>query len=234
LPKTNRFTFDRAARLEAVRWRQLRSLLRDPEWSPETAACVLVGVDPEDLNYSHAEGWFLAWLPGCPEYGAGGDVYSIERNFEMELERMRRLTSAADPVKVQTPEEWIRWSVTARCEPSWLLLAHRRRSVARLLPYMSTARKGTTSAAGKLHSQISAMGAHARHSGTPQAKAKVAVRHDYEEWIRKGRPGTATDFAHRTADKLRKRAEESKDPIKAAYAEESTIKTWVRVWSREG
>jgi hypothetical protein len=71
-----------SAEEEARRWRRLRGRLEVPEWSPEMAACLLLGIDPESLRYSEQEGYFIEWLPGGLPQALAREVNHFDANAE--------------------------------------------------------------------------------------------------------------------------------------------------------
>lgn|GEM_PF-3328479 len=139
----------RDCRLEAAKWRRLRSWLSDDvkEWRPEDAAFLLIGLDPaETESPAGAQDWGFSWLPGYPAHLGEMDDISRARNIEMALERMSQFVQAADPLAVRSPRQWIAWAEKHGLAPAWLALARARPSMTELVgdvqkPARRTARK---------------------------------------------------------------------------------------------
>jgi len=204
-------------------WSVLETWLATPEWSPSHAAYLLVGLDPEQTSGpSEDHGLGPYWLPNSRSTKFGDDRHSLEKNTLMALCRMLRLVEAADPTKVRTPRDWLKWACRSRLEPSWLQAAYGRPELLLLLPDLP-ARKHDQPAVAQTASDVARMGGRAKAERSLTGKAKKRLEPRIDAWLDQPDPGTATAFA----DKLLVYLPEVM-PIEAKLPTHDTVMRWIR------
>lgn len=164
-------------------WSALETWLRAPEWPPGDAAYLLVGLDPEQTHgpcEDHGLGPF--WLPRSRPTQFDGDRHSLEQHTLIALCRVLRLVEAADPIKVRTPSEWLKWACGARLEPDWLQAAYARPELCRLLPVLP-ARKYDRPAVARTASEVASMGGRAKAERSPTGKARKKLEPRIDAWL---------------------------------------------------
>lgn len=169
---------------------RLRWWLEVQEWEPDTAAFMLVGLDP-DATYEAVgrEDWHFGWLNGIPEeYRHFGkpSSNSFIQNVKDVIRRMRRITAHANAARVRTPHQWLRYAVSAAVEPHWLKAAFADAELRGLLPPDLPAAKETISAENvsrKDHQRAAGRARHRAMLGPLHEKARQFwERHSAEKW----------------------------------------------------
>jgi hypothetical protein len=208
-------------------WSVLETWLATPEWAPSTAAYLLVGLDPEQTEGPSAEqGLGAFWLPDSKPTKFGEDRHSLEQNTPLAIDRMLRLVEAADPIKVRTPKQWLRWSCSAQLEPPWLKAALGRNDLLPLLPANLPARKNNPRTASLLASQVSRLGGEAKFAKTVAWRAKVLIELRINVWLSEVKSETMTAYAERLLDILA--AEMPYEAAKDLLPGHATILRWIR------
>lgn len=214
---------DKSADIDAE-WLALESWLERPEWSSGEAAYLLVGLDHELTHGPSSDhGLGAVWLAHSKPTKFGNDAFSLEKNTIMAINRMSRLVNAADPVKVRSPSEWLRWAYDARLEPPWLKSAYGRAELCALLPDLP-ARKDDTPVRRLTARQVSSMGGKAKADRSTAGKLKQRLEHRIDAWLAEP-DGTATAFADGLLD-LAQSA--SADTAKVSPVTHATILKWIR------
>lgn len=192
------------------------------EWSPRTAAFVLMGLDPIATHGPCDEHDFGAeWLTHHRPHGLSANKPSQD-HLEMAFQRCVARANRADPAKVSRPAEWLRWSVNVGLEPSWLKHAVGDKRLVPLLPDLPPYKDEPHTA--ELHRVVARAGGKTRYENSPAARAKKILMPKIDEWI-KSPDSTAIAFANKLDEMI-----QLEKPIggKSAKAGLDTIIRWIR------
>lgn len=90
----------------SLQTRQLDSILdwlREPDWTPWQAACLLVGVLPPEQAFGCDDRRFGAWLPGQEPWEHHRDIW--EKKVTAEIEQMERKLVTIPNIGIMSPAE---------------------------------------------------------------------------------------------------------------------------------
>lgn len=204
---------------------RLASWLSIPQWSRQMATYLLIGLDPE-WTHGPCDKHCVDphWVTPHGKDALPADKVASEHELETRLHLLLEETQRADRSEVATPSEWLKWSVRMRLEPPWLKAAYGDKRLLLLLPDLPPYR--TLGKKAVLVAEIAREGGKRRHKRSSAGQAEELLLPDIQEWVNDPKGETATAFAERLQDDLKRSGNELDG--KRPWARIATILRWIR------
>lgn len=192
-------------------WNRVVAWMNVEEWTPFMAAHIFLNLDPDSSEHPAGDqGWDCDWLYRRPAFPKTQMLLNRDRPWSadarlprdreltLEYSRMIRLASAADPVRVRTPIQWLQWASDHDLLPAWMAGV-----AARYLTEPSTGYVSRPVTGAK--NPISHKGGLAKASNSNMAPIKRELIEQIDRWIDEGARGTQRALAERLFAELQHR-----------------------------